>query len=1786
MSDITRLAIVNRGAAAMRLINAAREYAAERRRDLRVIALLSESDREALFVREADEAFIVEGPSLHADLGALEQALVRAQVDAAWVGWGALAQDPAFAELCDRLGIIDIGLDAATLRSIADRDLLAVVAHDAGVPLSSLDIVERGYARHLDVLVAGDQGRSVWVLGAHDGTIQRRTEKVIVETASTVITGIDDAALRAVAARVTTRAGIIGAATLAFVREEPDSPLSLVRISGGLPLGHGVTEITSGIDLAKIQLHLAEGGRLEGAAPRSDGHAIAVRLNAEDTELGFAPAPGRVALFSVPTGPGLRIDPAVTEGEAISPGTDPMLAEIVAWGRDRSEARVRLRRALTQLPVVLDGGTTNKGFLLSLLDRVEVLTGQYDTGWLDRLAAAGGGTAGDDHGDLAVLMAAIDGYDDAQRHNREHLFATARRGRPELSTEVGRRFELCLRGNEYAVIVRRTGRRRYRARVDGHEMALVVTRLDAYQSRVEIGGRSVRVVSAVQGGDHLVEIDGVPHRLTRADGGIVRALSPGVVVSVHVRPGDLVRQDDQLVTVESMKMETPVGAPFAGRVRQVLIGTNVHVDAGTPLVQLEPAGRLGGTASAPRVTFDATAMPSNADAAPEERVASTLDALIRLVMGFDVDLTAANRLATEQAAAVHDLPADSPDLLAGEIHLLSVFTDLRALFRSQRDGEEGEVQLRSSQEHLAAFLRAPGRDARNVPPRFLASLRRALARYGVRDLDHTEPLEEALYWIMQSGERVRLQLPAVIGILERWLAHPEIAIDGSTRSVLDRLVAVTQRDLPLIADLAREVRYRTVDRPVVEAARRGVVEQALAAFDDLRAGGEQAPLVRTLVECPEPLESVLIAGAHDAEAAPVAVELLTRRHHRWGTFGEFETMSAEGSVYVLRVGHQPDDDDPVVIVAGCAPWSELPSAVASALRAAHENDGVAVQIELYTWPDSWPDGTAPLAGVALDGQAFADHVASLLEGSDLDGIEYLVVGLTDQPEGAADPEERVAHVTFRPVEGHAVEDRFLRGLHPMIAERLRLWRLSGFRLEWLPSAPGVHVFRGIARENESDERLFAVAEVRDLTPVRDSDGRLVALPDFERTLLEAFDGLRRFQAPRAPGQRLWWNRVLLRVWPPVELTEGEIESAAFRLLPAAVGLGLEEVHVMCRRPDPQTGVLRERALRFTATTADEFRFSETALPSEPLATLDEYSRKVVQSRRRGTIYPYELLRGLVAPQVGARSGVDGGWFAEHDLDGDGRLVPVDRLPGRNTASIVTGLVANFSPRHPEGMVRVVLLGDPTHALGALAEPECRRIMAAIDLAEEMQVPVEWFALSAGAKIAMDSGTENMDWIAAVLRRIIEFTQAGSEINVVVTGINVGAQPYWNAEATMLMHTKGILVMSPDSAMVLTGKQALDFSGGISAPDNFGIGGYERVMGPNGQAQYWAPDLAAACAVLLAHYAHTYVVPGERFPRTAPTTDPRDRDIRSYPHQLAGSDLQTVGEIFDPHRNPDRKKPFDMRTVMRAVVDADHATLERWRDLGDAETAVVWDAHLGGIPVCMLGIEAHALPRRGAVPADGPDQWTSGTLFPQSSKKIARAINATTGVRPLVVLANLSGFDGSPESMRRIQLEYGAEIGRAVVNFRGPIVFCVVSRFHGGAFVVFSRLLNTQLVTLAVEGSHASVIGGAPAAAVVFAGEVERRTRSDSRLTELESRIAAAGPDDRARLRRELGTLRPEIRSEHLGAVATEFDAIHSVERAQQVGSVDSIIPAARLRPLLIEAVERGMAAELERLVVP
>jgi acetyl/propionyl-CoA carboxylase alpha subunit len=137
----------------------------------------------------------------------------------------------------------------------------------------------------------------------------------------------------------------------------------------------------------KLQIQVANGERLDGDCPPEFGHAVEARLNAEDADNGFAPAPGTVELLKFPLGSGLRVDTGIAQGDVIPPDYDSMVAKIIAWGRDRDEAFARLRTALRETTVVIDGGTTTKSFLLGLLDKNEVISGSADTGWLDRTDA-------------------------------------------------------------------------------------------------------------------------------------------------------------------------------------------------------------------------------------------------------------------------------------------------------------------------------------------------------------------------------------------------------------------------------------------------------------------------------------------------------------------------------------------------------------------------------------------------------------------------------------------------------------------------------------------------------------------------------------------------------------------------------------------------------------------------------------------------------------------------------------------------------------------------------------------------------------------------------------------------------------------------------------------------------------------------------------------------------------------------------------------------------------------------------------------------------------------------------------------------------------------------------------------------------------------------------------------------------------------------------------------------------------------------------------------------------
>ena len=272
--------------------------------------------------------------------------------------------------------------------------------------------------------------------------------------------------------------------------------------------------------------------------------------------------------------------------------------------------------------------------------------------------------------------------------------------------------------------------------------------------------------------------------------------------------------------------------------------------------------------------------------------------------------------------------------------------------------------------------------------------------------------------------------------------------------------------------------------------------------------------------------------------------------------------------------------------------------------------------------------------------------------------------------------------------------------------------------------------------------------------------------------MEVLAAIRLFQGRRRPEERLHWNRILLDVRPPLLFSRDEILAMTRKLVPATEGLGIESVSLRAELPDPRTGELRPSLLLISSPGRSGLSIREVPPESEPIRPLSEYGQKVTRLRQRGLTYPYEIVR-LMTPAAGARSDFPPGTFEEMDLDDAGRLVGVERAYGKNTANVVVGVVRNVTPRYPEGMRRVILLGDPSHEMGSVAEPECRRILAALDLAERLEAPLEWFTLSAGAKISMQSGTENMDWISRVLRRLVQFTQAGGEVNLVICGINVG-----------------------------------------------------------------------------------------------------------------------------------------------------------------------------------------------------------------------------------------------------------------------------------------------------------------------------------------------------------------------------------------------------------------------------
>jgi acetyl-CoA carboxylase, biotin carboxylase subunit len=369
--------------------------------------------------------------------------------DAVHPGFGFLSESPAFVRACADSGLTFVGPPAEVMEKVADKARAKAEMRAAGIPLvpgsdgvGSLDELraaanELGFpvllkasaggggkgmrlvlgpdeleaafvaasaeaeaafgdgalyleralvpARHVEVQVLCDSAGAVLTLGERECSIQRRHQKLIEESPSPALHDETREAVEAAVEHACVRLGYVNAGTFEFL-VGPDGEPSFIEVNCRLQVEHPVTELVTGIDIVRAQLHIAAGEPLPivGRAPRT-GHALEIRINAEDTTRGFAPAPGVVTRFRPPLGPGVRVDTAVVEGMEISPYYDSMIAKVIVWGETRQAAIARAVRALGELEV--SGVPTTRELALEILGSASFQSGAYSTSYLAEMEA-------------------------------------------------------------------------------------------------------------------------------------------------------------------------------------------------------------------------------------------------------------------------------------------------------------------------------------------------------------------------------------------------------------------------------------------------------------------------------------------------------------------------------------------------------------------------------------------------------------------------------------------------------------------------------------------------------------------------------------------------------------------------------------------------------------------------------------------------------------------------------------------------------------------------------------------------------------------------------------------------------------------------------------------------------------------------------------------------------------------------------------------------------------------------------------------------------------------------------------------------------------------------------------------------------------------------------------------------------------------------------------------------------------------------------------------------------
>jgi acetyl-CoA/propionyl-CoA carboxylase biotin carboxyl carrier protein len=614
--------VANRGEIARRVIRTLD------RLGIRSVAVYAPNDRHALHVREAGEAIPI---ASYLDIEEIVDACRRSGAQALHPGYGFLSENPALSRACATAGVTFVGPPPEASELMGDKLRAKEAAAQAGVPtvpsyteeealtavypvlvkaaaggggrgmriINSVDELAAGLesarreakagfgddrvfierflprARHIEVQVLADQRGNVIHLGERECSLQRRHQKVMEESPSPAVDPALRAQLGEEAVALARAGGYVNAGTVEFIADVEDpTEHYFLEMNARLQVEHPVTELVCGLDLVELQLRVAAGQPLPLGQRdmRLEGHAIEVRITAEDAGRDFLPAAGRVLAYDRPSG--VRVDDAIAPGTVIDTSYDSLLAKVIAHGADRDQALGRLERALASFTVL--GVTTTTAYLRDLVADPLVRAGELDTGLIDRRGVPAGPMDEDAVAITAAMLTLADraraaGDDPFDRTDGWRLAGGRAASHWRLSAAGGEPRDVEV-PPEYVAMVTPLGQGRFA--IDGRGEWLLARDGDVTWIGHNGYAWPVRAVSDVD-------------RETADADGDVRAPMPGQVLAVHASIGDTVTAGSPLVVLESMKMELVLNAPIDGEITELSVAAGDKVAVDQPLAHVE-----------------------------------------------------------------------------------------------------------------------------------------------------------------------------------------------------------------------------------------------------------------------------------------------------------------------------------------------------------------------------------------------------------------------------------------------------------------------------------------------------------------------------------------------------------------------------------------------------------------------------------------------------------------------------------------------------------------------------------------------------------------------------------------------------------------------------------------------------------------------------------------------------------------------------------------------------------------------------------------------------------------------------------------------------------------------------------------------------------------------------------------------------------------------------------------------------------------------------------------------